>query len=174
MFSNAPGATPAFGAKPATTGLTFGAPTSAAGPTFGGFGQQSSSLFPGATASTAAKPGLFGTGAFGTPSFSGTTGFGATPALGTGLGTNTTGMNFGTSTGGTGLSLGTGQPLAPTSAPSQLPAHQYILALSELSQTSDHPLFRKMLEPSGTYFRNVCVYLLLKHSYLFRKERGVN
>ncbi len=47
-----------FGAKPATPSLTFGAPTSAAAPLFGGFGLQNSSLFSGATAPTAEKPGL--------------------------------------------------------------------------------------------------------------------
>lgn len=133
---------PAFGVKPA--GPTFGTATSTA-PTLG-FGQ-TPSMF-GGTSAASAKPGLFGT----TTSF-GSSGFGTTPSFGTnvgGMGTTAPGSLFGgTGIGApTSLSFGTTQPAAGAST-SQLPIHQYILTLSEISQSSDHPLFRKMLEPSG-------------------------
>lgn len=137
------GQTP-FGAKPAGTGPTFGTATSTQSTL--GFGQ--TPMFGGASTATT-KPGLFG----GTTSF-GTPGFGTTPNFGTapgGIGTATQGSLFGNTsigTGSTSLSFGSAQPPAATGS-SQLPIHQYILTLSEISQSSDHPLFRKMLEPSG-------------------------
>lgn len=138
----------AFGTKPAV-GNTFGTTTSTA-PTLG-FGQ-TPSLF-GGTSAASAKPGLFGT----TNTF-GNSGFGTTPSFGTGtgMGTAAPGSLFGNTTIGTNssTSFGASQPPAGTGS-SQLPIHQYILTLSEISQSSDHPLFRKMLEPSGKNFLKI-------------------
>lgn len=136
---------PAFGAKPGGT-TPFGA-TTATQPTLS-FGQPAqTSLFGSTSSATAPKQGLFGT----TTGF-GTTSFGATPNFSsTGIANAGTGSLFGG--GGSTLTNATvplGQP--PTNpTDSQLPIHQYILTLSEISQSSDHPLFRKMLEPSGKW-----------------------
>ena len=123
---------------------TFGTATST--PSTLGFGQ-TSSIF-GGTATATAKPGMFGANT----GFS-NTGFGTTPAFGTttgGIGGSAPGIFGNTSLGAapTSLSFGSSQPPIGTSS-SQLPIHQYILTLSEISQSSAHPLFRKMLEPSG-------------------------
>jgi nuclear pore complex protein Nup98-Nup96 len=139
-----PGQT-AFGVKPA--GQTFGAVTST--PSNLGFGQ--TTMFGGASAANA-KPSPFGGTTFGS------SGFGTTPSFGTatgGMGTGAPGSLFGNTSIGapsTSMSFGTTQPTTGTSS-SQLPIHQYILTLSEISQSSDHPLFRKMLEPSGKPLR---------------------
>lgn len=143
-----------FGAKPAAP-LSFGTATSTA-PTLG-FGTPSSqSLFGGTTATSAAKP-LFGTNtAFGTTGFGTTSAFGATTGGLTGGmgGGGTTSSLFGSSQPAASASpFGTAQQAAGSSSGSQLPIHQYILTLSEISQSSDHPLFRKMLEPSGLWLK---------------------
>lgn len=141
----------AFGTKPAAP-LSFGTATSTA-PALT-FGQPSSQpLFGGATATSAAKPGLFGTNTtFGTAGF-GTSGFGTNTGLTSGIGGGTTNSLFGSGQQSSS-SFGATQPAAGSSGGSQLPIHQYILTLSEISQSSDHPLFRKMLEPSGKISSN--------------------
>lgn len=140
----APSATTPFGAKPAGP-LTFGATTSTA-PTLG-FGQTStSSLFGGQPGATTAKP-LFGgtTSSFGNTGFGTTTGFGST----TGMGAPSTGSLF----GGGGTNTGTSSfGNAQTAPAGQMPIHQYFKTLSEITQSSDHELFRKLLEPNGTSF----------------------
>ena len=148
LFTASTAAPNAFGAKPATTGIGFGAPTTAAPPF--GFGQQSTgtSLFGNNAANTAAKP-LFSSTGFGT-GFGNS--FGSTPAIGTAPlgGATSTSMPFGVNSAGGAVNFGGTQQMAPNTITSpQLPVHQYILTLSEMSQTSDYPLFRKMLEPSG-------------------------
>jgi len=137
---------PSFGTKPAaSTTLNFGA---AAAPTFGFASQQSSTLF--GQQPAAAKP-----------LFSSSFGNAATaPAAGSLFGQPSTGIGSSLSLNPTGFgglsntSFGS-QPAAAgasgaTQNGQQLPIHQYILTLSEISQSSDHPLFRKMLEPTGT------------------------
>lgn len=147
LFGGTTAQTP-FGAKPAAP-LTFGTATSTA-PTLG-FGQTStSSMFGATTGASPAKP-LFGTatGFGGTTGFGSSTGFGSTPLGGAGIGgATTTPSLFGTATTGA-APFGSPQTAAGAPGSGQLPIHQYILTLSEISQSSDHPLFRKMLEPSG-------------------------
>jgi len=144
-----------FGAKPAAP-LTFGTATSTA-PTLG-FGTPSSqTLFGGTTATSTAKP-LFGTNtAFGNTGFGTTSGFGTTTGgLTGGIGGGTTSSLFGSSQPSASASpFGTAQQASGSSSGSQLPIHQYILTLSEISQSSDHPLFRKMLEPSGVLLKKI-------------------
>lgn len=137
------GAQTGFGAKPAAPSL-FGTST-ATQPTMGGFGQPAQPPLFGATGTaTAPKQSLFGsTGGFGSGGFGATTSFAApgAPSAGTGL--------FGGASTALPIAAAPLGQAAPAPAESQLPIHQYILTLSEISQSSDHPLFRKMLEPSG-------------------------
>lgn len=140
----APSASTPFGAKPAGQ-LSFGATTSTA-PTLA-FGQTSTgSLFGGQQGATTAKP-LFGgtTPSFGNSGFGTTTGFGNTMSMGA----PSTGSLFGASGTNAGTSNFGG---APTAAGGQMPIHQYFKTLSEITQSSDHPIFRKLLEPNGTSF----------------------
>lgn len=159
----------AFGAKPTGVAPAFGATST---PSTLGFGQ-TGSIF-GGTSAASAKPGLFGTStSFGTSGFATTPSFGSTTG---GIGTNAPGSMFGNTTLGASTAsqpFGAAAPAPGTGSTSQLPIHQYILTLSEISQSSDHPLFRKMLEPSGillNFMKNVCLNSTTFEFYLGKTE----